>query len=389
MKIRIISTFLGHGRILQDFGTGLSILLSMLPEVEQIEVITWEKDSSENLDTPGKIILNPTFSPNSPLSIFKTIKGCLNGKTDLLIFNLMPTAYANSNFVNFLGLMMPFILRKIFHQRVIVLYHNSSYTNDFEKLGYSGAFNKFRALIIRSMERLLFNSVNILMLGHSYVMNIRKHIAKAKVSHLDLKFFQSVPTLYLNDLMEKRIVNMGINKTPKILMFGNWGPQKDPTPVLEALRKIRSSGIHFHLTVAGGINVHFSDFKARIEALFEEYKDEIDTRIEYVPESALYPLFSETDLLIINYTTPGGFSSVLSMGIFFNNYIISSPFKEYIEQASNYGRIKFCQPRDLEYEIREFLLNIHPTLEPRNFVISPVIHQMVHNLRATILEDFP
>ena len=387
MKIKIISTFLGHGKILQEFGTGLSILLSLLPEVKQIEVITWEKDSTEAIELPEKISINPAFSISNPLSIFRTLEKCVTGKADLFIFNLMPTTYANSNLANLIGLLIPLFLKKVFKQNVAILYHNSLYTNDFEKLGYTGIFNKLRAFVIRPLEKLLFRSVNMFMLSKNYVEIIRKQIKGAKVSHIDLKFFQSVGTLCLNNLLNESTVTLKVNKTPRILLFGSWGPQKDPTPVLEALKKIRSAGIRFHLTMAGGINLHFFKSKTDTDQLSIKYSNIIDDKMEYVPEALLYSLFSKSDILVLNYATPGGFSSVLSMGIFFNLYIIASHFKEFVEQADNYSKIKFCDPVDLECEIQEYILKVHPKMEPRKIEIAPIVNQMVHSLRTATIES--
>ena len=59
MKISLISASTGHGKILNDSGTGLAILLSKMPEVENVDLITWEKDSQESIILPEKVRIYP------------------------------------------------------------------------------------------------------------------------------------------------------------------------------------------------------------------------------------------------------------------------------------------------------------------------------------------
>ena len=380
LKVGIISTILGHGKILQDSGTALILLFFALPNIEEIEVFTWEKDSEESIGLPEKVRVYPVYSPKKTFSAFEILRECLKSRSDKLIFNMMPTALGNSSISNFIGLISPIILKRVFHRDVTVVYHNSIFTNDFVKLGYTGFLNVIRAKFLKIIEIKLFTSVDVLMLSRIYSERIGQLVKDSRVEYLDLKFFQVLGTLQLNGKLSDEVLKVKANIIPRILLFGSWGPQKDPSPVFKILRALRRSGIDFFLTVAGGVNQHFPEFKEYIDDAFTEYDDTIDRRIGYVAERELLDLFLETDLLLINYNAPGGFSSVMSFGIFFNTYIIASDFEEFREQASTYERIKLCHIAAFEQEIRMFIQEIHPKIAIRTIEIGTRVREMENTL---------
>lgn len=383
MKITIISSILNHGSILQEIGTGLTVLCSMY-EIEKINVVTWIKDSQEPLKLKENVSLNECFNPEHPTSIFQTLKKVINDDADIFIYNTMPTSYGTSILANFVGLTSPIIAKLIFHKKVIVIYHNSIYTNDFRALGYDGSLNFIKSIIIKKIEKLMFKTNVVYFLSNIYISRLHATNKNFKVRMLDLPYLQTIGTLMLNNMLEMETIMHSPNKTPVILLFGNWGPQKDPENSLKVLKKLYDLGMKFKLIVAGDINIHFPSLNERIKGLFQNYSDIIYKNLGKVKEKDLMDMYLNSDLIIIDYNVPGGFSSVLASAMFFQKFIISKQFIEFESQAENYEKIIFYKDNELENALRKYIVHIHPNIVPEEINIQNKIDHMKRNIKSLL-----
>lgn len=387
MKVTLVSSLVGHGKILHDSGTGIVLLLSKNQKVESVIVLSWKRSSLEQVAWPGKVLVKELYSELFPFSVIKILIMAIFEKSDTILFNLMPTAYGRSNISNFIGLISPIILRLFFKKKVIVLSHNSTYINDYRSLGYKGFLNYFKAKFVKIIEFFLFNNVRTFMLSKEYVNTIKQKFPTAAVGYLDLPFFQVIAPIYINDLQNHDKIFVEKGRIPRILLFGSWGPQKDPLNILLALRELRKSGRNFDLTVAGGINKHFLDLENHYQNLFKNFKDVIDNLKGYVEEKDIIKLFTSADLVVNSYVVPGGFSSVLALGMFFERFIVMSDFPEYREQSNKYDRIIFSTASELENSIKTYLDRIHPTEPMRiEIPISSRIESMESSLFTCVSE---
>lgn len=381
MKLTIISTILNHGSILQEIGTGLTVLFSKVYEGE-INVLTWKKNDSEPLEFPNNVQIHECFNPRHPISIFKSLKNMINSDSDEFIFNIMPTAYGTSTIANFVGLISPIILKTIFHKKVMIIYHNSVHTNDFRKLGYHGASNYIKAKVILNIEKLLFKTVIIYFLSNTYSAQIQAINKNFNVKALELPYLQTVGTLMLNNMLDIETIHSSKNIIPVILLFGNWGPQKDPENSLKALKKLYDLGSQFRLIIAGDINVHFPSFNERINRLLRTYSAIIYKNLGRVKEKDLINLYLNTDLVIVDYNVPGGFSSVLASAMFFQKFIISKRFDEFVSESKNYDNIIFYNDNEIEKAIRKYIDEIHPNYIPKEINIHSKIVSMITEIKS-------
>lgn len=385
LKITIISSVVGHGKILHDSGTGITLLLSREREIDAIELLTWVKDSNEQIRWPNNISINEMYSDKFPFSSFKIIRKIVKSKMDHLFFNIMPTAYGKSNIANLVGLITPIVLKTVFKKRVKVLFHNSVYTNDFKNLGYYGIINHLKSIILRLIELLLLKNVEVFMLNEQYVKIIKRKVPEALISYINLQYFQVVGTLHLNSYLDKESISIKKSRIPNVLIFGSWGPQKDPLPILEALRKLKEKRKEFKVTVAGGINQHFPHLRSYYDTIFSEFEDVIDNKVDYVNEKDVLHLFLNTDLVVLNYNVPGGFSSVMSLGIFFMRFLIVPDFLEFRVQAKDYSRILFTRRENLEQSIEDYIDRRHKQIpEDSQVSIREKVDEMISTLRTII-----
>jgi glycosyltransferase involved in cell wall biosynthesis len=239
------------------------------------------------------------------------------------------------------------------------LYHNSPYLNEVGKLGYSGLKNRFKSLIIKSIEKRMYLSCDVYFLLKLYVEKIKKIIPNARANWINAGGIAGFTTLYLNKKLDLEIIEKSQPEDEiTILIYGSWGPQKDVSKALEAVKIVKDSGLMVKVIVAGGSNLHFSGYISFFEETLANYKEVIDERIGYVNEVDLYSIFERSDLIILPYVVPGGFSGVLSISMLFGLSVIVPEFEEYKEEASGYRGVHFLPKNFSATDIASKIKNI-------------------------------
>ena len=357
MRVAYIGDFINHGKSLQTIGTSVVILLSLLENVESIDVFCPnENEKVEKFELPQKVKLHEFYSYDDSISIVRLLKIHWN-KYDKVIFNMLPTGSGNGTLPNAFALIVPITLGIIFRQRNIeVIYHNSIFTNDIRTLGYNSAFDRIRSFFLKIVERTLFTNLATFVLLDLYKQRIDDSIGKNNVHVLNGRYLEAITTLYLNKVMDDELVEVEKRDIPIILMHGYWGPQKNIELGLMALKKVKGEGARFRLIVSGGINHHFPDYKRKFQELLHSYSDVIDDYLGPVAEKDIMKIFLDASLLILPYNTPGGHSGVLEQAILFEVPTIAIDFPEYREQTREINFISLIGPGDsLKLTAKELL----------------------------------
>ena len=347
MKVALVSAIYNHGKILTDIGTSLLLAFEEMKEVDRLDVYTQIENEKNSLVTKRARII-PIVHPERPLTYFKLFRMIVKSKYDRVIINSLPTSQGNKNISNLLYLVLPIIWSKIYNLKVSVLYHNSPFLNEVAKLGYTGLKNRLKSRIIKAIERRMYSTCNVYFLLKLYAEGIKKIIPNASVSWISAGAINGFTTLYLNNKLDLDIINKptsGENST--ILIYGSWGPQKDISKALEAMKMLKDSGFKFKVIVAGDINSHFPGYVRIFEETLAKYREVVSDRIGYVSDVDLYSIFLKTDTIILPYVVPGGFSGVLSISTLFRLNIIVPEFDEFKEQSLGYQDVYFV-PKNFE-----------------------------------------
>lgn len=359
MKVAYIGDFINHGKSLQTIGASIVILLSMLGEVDAIDVYCpAENNNAEEFELPPKVRLFESYRYDDILSILRLLKIPWN-EYDVTIFNMLPTGFGNGTIANATALFIPIFLSKLFRQNnVKVIYHNSVFTNDIRTLGYNSLFDKIRSFFLGIVEKNLFKNVNSFVLLELYKRRIDRSIGKNRVQVLKANYLEAITTLYINKVLNAKYLETKKTGIPTVLMHGSWGPQKNIEMALSALRFLKQKGIEFRLIISGGLNHHFPDYGDIFRNILSSYSDIIDRYIGSVKERDIMNLFLEADLLILSYNTPGGHSGVLEQAIFFEVSTIVIDFPEYREQASNASSVVFSDISNFTLLLRKYIKSL-------------------------------
>ena len=307
MRIAYIGDFINHGKSLQTTGTPVVILLSLLKDVDSIDVFCpKENEKPEKFELPKKVKLFEFYRYDDSVSIFRLLK--INWhKYDTVIFNMIPTGFGNRTLTNALALVVPITLKIIFrYSNIKVIYHNSIFTNNIQILGYNSALDSIRSFFLGIVERIMFKDVTTYVLLDLYKQRIDKAIGKNKIHVLDGSFLEAITTLYLNKVMDVEFLETEKTDIPTILLHGSWGPQKNIELSLMVLNKIKIEGKKFRLIISGGLNHHFPDFKMKFQEFLHTYSDVVDEYLGPVTERDIMKLFLNTSLVLLPSNTPGG-----------------------------------------------------------------------------------
>ena len=377
MKVALVSVIYNHGKILAEIGTPLLLAFEEMKEVEKVDVYTQIGDErSAFAQNKAKII--PVINPAKSLTYIKLLGVITKQKYDRIVVNSFPTSQGNKNIANLLYLSLPIIWSKIYGLKVSVLYHNSPFLNEVEKLGYSGLKNKIKSSVIKAIEREMYSSCDVFFLLKLYAERIREIIPYGRASQINLRGIVGFTTLFLNRKLDLQAIKKIVSgKEVTILAYGTWGPQKDLSKALEALKMAKNSGLNVRVVVAGDVNLHFPDYAGVFEETLAKYQEVIDNKIGFVSEVDLYSLFTSSDIIILPYVVSGGFSGVLSISMLFGLDIIVPEFKEFKEQVADYGRVHFVSKNfsatDIASKIEDILRKNN--LEERR-AIEPAIRFM-------------
>ena len=385
MKIAYIGDFINHGKFLVPNGTSLVLLLAEIPDVEVIDVYCPKLNAeTESFKEPEKIKIIESYNYDNPLSIVKLLH--VRAKYyDKIIFNIMPTAYGNSNLSNLAGLLIPIVLRIFFRKNNIeVIYHNSVYTNDISKLGYHSYYDKLRSLILALVEREIFKSVRTLVFLQRYKDKITKKIGKNKLRVLNGRYLEAMTTVYLNGIYCHDYFTLSRkDQVPIILMHGFWGPQKNIELGLNVLGELRKEGLNFNLIISGGINHHFEEYEKQFNLLLEKSNEISKQYLGFMREVDILNLFSRADLLILPYNTPGGRSAVLEQAMFFEVPTVAIDFPEYREQVRGVSFVRLIDSEDsLKLIIKQLLQS--STVKAIEINVKERIQHAVSNIQKLL-----
>ncbi len=384
MRIAYIGDFINHGKSLQTIGTAVVILLSLLKDVDSIDVFCPEENKkTEKFELPKKVNLYKFYRYDNSVSVLRLLKIHWHNY-DAVIFNMLPTGFGDRTLPNAFALIIPIISRIIFRKRNIkVIYHNSIFTNDIRKLGYNSALDRIRSFFLWIVERTLFKNVVTFVLLDLYRKKIDDTIGKNKVRVLNGRYLEAITTLYINKGMDSELVETEKTDISTVLMHGFWGPQKNIELGLMALRELKREGEKFRLVISGGINHHFPEYKRKFQDLIHSYSDVIDEYLGPVSEKDIMKIFLEASLVVLPYNTPGGHSGVLEQAIFFEVPTIAIDFSEFREQMEGINFVKLIKS---EYSLKLISKNLLQSNTIKNIEIDvkEKIKEAVNNIRELI-----
>lgn len=321
MKVGLFGSFYPNVDRSGTFSTGLTILLSSNPKVE--EIIVYGPTNCEFPPIPrDNIRLVRCWTPNNFLSLIPAIFAMLQDrhKVDTYFFNIFLTFFGRSLFLNAFGLQIPVFISLVTRKRVVTYMHNFIETQEIDKLGYKK--NRLVAHIASFIEHML-GRFTTLVAPLPSMKAILNWACKLKVESVFLPYMDAILPLELQRMSKSGYRHEAHNDQSTVLLFGSWGPQKDIIRPLKVLNDLIADGHNFNVLISGSINMNFRDYETLLIELFNGLpKDRFVMKLN-VPEEEIAELFSSNGPIILPYLATGGASGVMSLSNFFGKRVIA------------------------------------------------------------------
>ncbi|HTT45852.1 MAG TPA: hypothetical protein VMH38_07580 [Thermoplasmata archaeon] len=357
LRVGYVGNLLGR-YVIGQWGSGFVLSVASLPSVASVDLFCSELDAGlarDPIDYPPTVVLRRSYDRERPFSILRTLWALRKWRGDLLVFSMNTTAFGNRATSNLVGLLMPIVARVFFRKPAVVVYHSSVLTSDVERLGYTSASDRARAIAASAVERLLFRTVPTFVLLECYRKRLDEKVPSAHARTFRNEYLEALPTIAINHLGNPGEVITGggaSGPAPTLLLHGYWGPQKDLEGVLPILQSLASEGVRFKLVLSGTVNPHFPDYVPHLEQLVTKFRSIISSRRGSVSEAEMAEVMLRSDLLLLPYNASGGQSGVMEIASCFDLPSIVSDFPEYREKARTKPTVTLCARDQMADAIR-------------------------------------
>ena len=203
VKITYVGNFYNHGEPLAQWATGFVLLLSKIKRIKRINVLCpINDDGKPEISMPEQVIVHPCYDIEKPFTLVNILKELSRDDSSLIFFNLNSTSFGNNSLSNLVGLSLPF-LAPLTGKRSKVIYHSSVFTNDPAKLGYDSFYDKIRKIVLFGIEFSVFRFLDTYVLLDTYRSTIDRRVKNNRVKTLRNHYFEAMPTIFLNGLMDQ------------------------------------------------------------------------------------------------------------------------------------------------------------------------------------------
>jgi glycosyltransferase involved in cell wall biosynthesis len=290
------------------------------PEIENVLVIANQNRSAPTVEKRGKLTILRVWRDNDIFSLLKIPVYIAKYRPDLVHFNLHLMSWGKGRLVNFVGALMPRIV-KMLRFRVIVTLHNIAEAVDLAKIGViKPSLINFFGLTI-AMKSILSTDKVIVTLPH-YVTILKKRYRVKNIVH--------IPHGTLGAKVNK--VKTG---GKRLLVFGHISPYKNLPIIIDSFRELREEDEELELVVAGTSHPNFSNY---LNQIIHRYKGIPGLKfIGYVPDEKIKEVFMSATVVVLPYLTSTGSSGVFHIASSFGKPCIMSDLPDFRRMLKDEG----------------------------------------------------
>jgi len=318
----------------------------------------------------AKLVVEGTWIHDAPLSILLNCLGMLRAARSLDHFlgNLYVTSFGRNPLANAVGLLSPVFVAKISRVPFTVYVHNFAETQDVKVLGYHPSV--LTRWAVKNLERALLKSVEVVVPLKSQARTVKSTFGM-RVRTLALPYIDVLASAMRAEHPAGATDGGGLPNAPTVLLFGNWGPQKDLEGAIKILDTARSRGAIFNVIVAGGANRNFPEYAKLLHDLSQRKSPEGYEFIGPVAEEGVFSLIHQADLILLPYRATGGYSGALNCAALTDTPVVAFDLPQLREFAGDLQLpVTFIDQEDVESSARvisDSLLNAarqKPPIEP-------------------------
>ncbi len=345
LRIGFFGTFFPEYQKAGNSSTGIVFLLRSSDLTGAIEVFSQVGSYfPEDFDT-SNLRNRPVWKFDSPISLLRCLRLMRNEAQglDAYVFNIYMTSFGRTRITNAVGLLIPPLLRLVTGKPVLVYMHNFLETQDFQGLGYQPSF--ITRGLVRSLEWILLNSTTVVVPLRSQARAISSAFGR-HVRHILLPCLESI--YYASRQLEALRSPRREASTRRILCLGNWGPQKDLDGALSAISRVCESETSVSVSIAGTANSNFPEYLTKLRDWRTRLAGGRIIFLGPVTEQQAVELLSCHDVLLLPYTSTGGYSGAMNASALTGIRLVAYDLPQLRETAAELGLdCTFVKPGDV------------------------------------------
>ena len=312
MKICAISSFPPTLAGVADYGLHLAQHLACDPRVEGVTALADLAPGALRRERAGRVDVRRVWVRDSVGTCRALLRAVQSVRPDVVWFNLGVTMFGTRLTAAAAGLVAPLCTSKLGYRTVVTLHELPALTN-LPALGLrSGAYRLGLSLVPRLV---LKADLVVVTLDHYRRYLMERHGAR-NVRHIAHGSYD-----------EPECADEPEQET--VLVFGTFGPHKDPGVVAEAVARIRRRGRAVQLVVAGADHPRYPGFMAECRV-----RHGLDgSWIGYVPSEQLGALFARATVVVVPPRASSGSSGVIYRAMSHGRAVVASDLRDYREFA--------------------------------------------------------
>jgi glycosyltransferase involved in cell wall biosynthesis len=373
LAVGFFGTFFPEGAFAGNSSTGIVAALLLNRTIKSVDVFSQIGAIVPKSLNSSKIHLAPCWAHDRPLSILRTVPKLLkqSHRLDGFLWNTYVTAFGRTAPSNVVGLLVPTLISVLTRKPVVVYMHNFLETQDAEQLGYRPTI--WQRIGVRFLERLLLRHTKVVVPLRSQ----QETVVKSFRIGLQSVFLPYIEPLGLSATSEvaHNFAPVSSGDPTRILLLGSWGPQKDLSGVVRALRVAHERGAHFVVTITGAVNVHFPHYAGVVKMAVGSLDPKWVRFMGQVPEADLLDVVTNQDLLILPYNATGGYSGAMNLGDYCGVGVLAYDLPQLREAAEQLGSnptfVKKEERDAFASEILNFCANVSRFRETRTLPPRP------------------
>lgn len=304
MKIALVTAYPPSKVTLTEYAYYLVKSFRLQDRVDEL-ILLCDKTNGEkdlNFEEAGcKITVEECWSFNSYTNLLSVTKAVRKAKPDAILYNLQFMKFGDKKVPAALGLMLPFVTKKMGVPTVSLL-HNIMETVDLKDAGFTS--NKVLASIYNfigtSLTRFVLASDAVAVTISKYVTTLKTKYRKNNIELIPHGTFELPP-----------VPDFALPEGPmQVMAFGKFGTYKKVEIMIEAVEQIRKrTDLDIEIVIAGTDSPNTPGY---LDDVAEQYKHVGQLRFTgYVPEEDVQRIFNESAVCVFPYTSTTGSSGVL------------------------------------------------------------------------------
>lgn len=313
MHLCVVSPFPPELTGVGQYGWNIVQGLAHTGAFRQITVLAQRSTAPDAAPLNGVIRVRRGWSRDDLLAGARLARRVRAERPDLVWFNLGYTVFGASRPVNFLGLLAPYITRRLGLPLVTTLHQIFEVTPPSSIGAKNGHLT---ALGAHTATRLLLQAGPVCVTLGRYRHVLETHYRAGRVHHIPHGAYVAPEALeHAGDLPED------------ILFFGSLAPFKGLPVLLEAFERLQRHRPQASLTIAGSDHPRFPEYREALRraALARNGAGPHAVRwLGAVPENELRGLFAQARVVALPYLATTGASSVLYRAVAYGRPVIAS-----------------------------------------------------------------